>query len=336
MEEEKFNYRRAQFEKISCNLCGNDYFFVLARRSGNNLPAQACLCKHCGLIYLNPRMTKEEYDNYYKYFYREDRAIAKGRGVKNRNYERSFEVGSRFGRGLAQKLKKYIHEGLTIDIGSDIGGILNGMREVFPSLELIGIEPSVPASEFANQKGIKTYNCLFEDFSDPSVKHAANIVCTQTLNHFLDPRKFLVWSYKTLMPGGRLILVVKNFREQCRKGGSVESGVQIDHAYMFTPQTLRSFVETIGFRVLYTDIDEYRTPKELRAQLEQGLSKQHTYLVAEKTSKERNFEPRIPKNNFYLRERFEFSRPYIKLQYLLLYAHKTKLLHQVFRFLRKW
>lgn len=331
-----FDYSKARFESVACNLCGKDDFFVLARRSGNNLSTQACLCKQCGLIYLNPRMTKEEYDTYYKYFYREDRTIAKGKEVEEKNYERSFEVGTRFGRGLAHKLKKYIRKGLTIDVGSDMGGILNGMREVFPSLALVGIEPSVDASRFANAKGIKTYNCLFEDFADPSIKSASNIVCAKTLNHFLDPRKFLVWSFKTLMPGGRLMLVVKNFREQCRKGGSVESGVQIDHAYMFTPQTLRSFVEAIGFRVLYTDIDEHRTPKELQAQLDQGLSKQHTYLVAEKISGEGNFEPNTPQKNFYLRERIEFSRPYIKLQYLLLYAHRTKFLHPFFRFLKKW
>ena len=336
MEEKKFDYQTAQFEDIFCNLCGSSDFYMLARRSGNNLSQKVSLCRRCGLIYLNPRMTKEEYDNYYKYFYREDRAVAKGREIKERNYDRSFEVGSRFGRGLAQKLKSFIQNGLTIDVGSDTGGILNGIREVFPNMQLVGIEPSVSASEFANQKGIKTYNSLFEDFSDPLVAHAANIICTQTLNHFLDPRKFLVWSFKTLDVGGRLILVVKNFREQCRKGGSVESGVQIDHAYMFTPETLRSFVETIGFQVLYTDIDEHRTPQELAAQLERGLSKQHTYLVAEKRTDKGYFEPRVPKKNFYLRERIEFFQLYVKIQYFLLYAHRTKFLHSFFSFLRKW
>lgn len=331
-----FDFFKARFEAVACSLCGKDDFFVFARRSGNNLPQRASLCKRCGLIYLNPRMLKEEYDNYYKYFYREDRAAAKGQEIQKQDFEQSFKTGRRFGKGLAQKLKNYIRDGLTIDVGSDTGGMLHGMREIFPSLQLIGIEPSVPASEFANKRGIKTYNCLFEDFSDPSVRNVSNIVCVKSFNHFLDPRKFLVWSYKTLDIGGRLILVVKNFREQCRKGGSVQSGVQIDHAYMFTPETLRSFIETIGFTILYMDIDEHKTPQELAAQLDQGLSKQHIYVVAEKTSAEGNFEPCTPKKNFYWRERLEFFQPYVKLHYYLLYSHRTKFLHSFFSFLRKW
>src|SRR3990167_8191465 len=97
-------------EDIRCNLCGGDAFFVLANRASNGHAVRTCLCKECGLVYLNPRMTKEGYDQYYKDFYRADRAHAKG--IDAGGYaplEEGFEGTIRFGEVLARSLSSYIN-----------------------------------------------------------------------------------------------------------------------------------------------------------------------------------------------------------------------------------
>lgn len=44
-----------------------------------------------------------------------------------------------------------------------------------------------------------------------------------------------------------LVLVVLNFRHAAKKRGSIKNAVQIDHPYMFLPETLSEFLRLAGF-----------------------------------------------------------------------------------------
>ncbi|MDP2676978.1 MAG: methyltransferase domain-containing protein [bacterium] len=325
-----FDYHTIKKEKVACNLCGKENYHILAGHSSDGLPADTCLCKHCGLIYLNPRMTKEGYDEYYKYFYREHRAQIKGKGSNVATYERGFDSAVRFGEAVGRSLQEYmLSEGATVDVGSHTGGILFGLKKIFPAIDMVGIEPSVEAASFANKRGIKTYNCLFEDFPRDKETNVSNILCMQTLNHLLDPKGFMIWAHETLIPGGRLILSVKNFRDQCRRGGSLASGIQIDHAYMFTPETVRRMVESAGFTVLYEDADEYKTDEELMKQKKSGLSWHHIRIVGKK-NEGNNVLPLVPHPEIVPLLRRQLSRWNIVFYYLLFYSRRTAWFRKLF------
>ncbi|PIR69932.1 MAG: hypothetical protein COU47_00675 [Candidatus Niyogibacteria bacterium CG10_big_fil_rev_8_21_14_0_10_46_36] len=326
-----FQYQDMPKEHIVCNLCGGDNFFILARSASNGHAAQTCLCKRCGLIYLNPRMTKEAYDEYYRSFYREDRAHAKGE-KEEQSLEDGFQMSVRFGEALARALSTYVHtEGVTIDVGSNSGGALQGFKNIFPKLELVGIEPSKAHAEFANIRGIKTYNCLFEDFPKEKMQGVSHILCFHTLNHLLDPKGFFIWAHSVLEPGGRLILSVKNFRAQARRGGSLVSAIQIDHAFMFTPESLRLMLQMAGFRVLYEDNDEYKNRSEWTHQLKSGLSVHHIRIVAEKANIPAPEELDVLVSMPPLVLQRQLSRFRLFLYYALFYSRKTKLLRRLFR-----
>src|SRR3989344_4721641 len=278
-----FSYENSVFEDVSCAICKGRDFSVLARRSKNNLAARTVMCKTCGLIFISPRMTSSAYDDYYKYFYRKDRDSIKGTS-KEEDTALNFENAKKFGRGLAETMGKFLGEGLTIDIGSSTGGVLAGLREFRPGLSLLGVEPSVSESDYARKMAIETVTGLFENFAESHdyAGKAANIFCVQSLNHLLDPAGFVEWSYKTLRDGGHLFLAVKNFKHQVRRAGSFKAGVQIDHPYMFTPETLRLLVESRGFEVVYLDIDEGKSKVEIDEQRKKGLNKHHIRLAARK------------------------------------------------------
>jgi len=53
----------------SCNLCGAGEFVILTHRDRYAYPAQAHACRHCGLVFLNPRMTAEAYGRFYDGIY---------------------------------------------------------------------------------------------------------------------------------------------------------------------------------------------------------------------------------------------------------------------------
>ena len=328
----QFDYKSEKFENIPCNLCGMSDFYVLAKSSGNGHPAQTCICRQCGLIYINPRMDKESYDNYYKYFYREDRASAKGFQDGGGVLESNFENARKFGSALAIKLKNFLLPGLTIDVGSSTGGALYGLREAVPNLNIFGIEPSLEESGYAQKKGVRTFTGLFENFIESGeskkIGQAANILCVRSLNHLLNPRMFFEWAYAGLKPGGHLILSVKNFRHQVRRAGRIEAGVQIDHVYMFTPENLKRFVESVGFKTVFLDSDEYKSTKELSAQKRSGMPVHHM-LLAGKKEKKTAIAPRPALvGSEYKKLRFQFWKPYLKLYYLLAYSHR-------FNFLRR-
>src|SRR3989338_1209052 len=325
---EKFVYEKMKLENIPCNFCVGNDFFVLARRAANGLPAQTCLCKKCGLIFLNPRMSKDDYDEYYKEHYRAHRAASIGKTERAAELQVNFDDARKFGRALAKLLSSNIKEfGLTIDVGASTGGVLFGLREILPKLELLGVEPSLAESDFANQHGVKTHRALFEDFLAKSdVSKISNIICVRSLNHLLDPMSFFRWAARTLESDGSLILVVKNFRHQTRRAGNVAAGVQIDHPYMFTQETLKQMVEQAGFEVIYLDSDEYKNKKELTEQKEVGLSIHHIRLVAKKKNAVIKKFPR----GLYWKMRWQFWPPFLKIYYLLFYSRRFKF----FKFLR--
>lgn len=316
-----FDYKRAALGKIPCNLCGADNFFVLSRRAANGVEARTCLCRNCGLIYINPRMTKNEYDNYYRYFYRGDRRSAKEGNLKRDHgaeAKSNFDEARKFGWNLAFKLGSFFAPGLTIDVGSSTGGVLYGIREKMPSLEILGIEPSGEEAAFAEECGVKTYRGLFENLSASAdlAQEVSNILCVRSLNHLLEPKKFFLWSYDKLKTGGHLILYVKNFRHQARRAGFISAGVQIDHPYMFMPEVLKLFVESVGFKIVYLELGERRT--------------KHILLVGQKAASNGTGFFEVSKRRYYWRIRFQFLKPYLKAYYLLFYSQRLAFLRKFF------
>src|SRR3989344_5647433 len=178
----EFDYYKEEKEKIACNLCGSGDFSILAKYSKNGLKATTVICRRCALIFISPRMKKEGYDRYYRHHYRADRTAIKG---NEPNLEENFASAEKFGRGWARRYRAYLKDGLTVDVGSSTGGLLLGLKKEIPSLKVLGIEPSLDESGYANRKGVPTKMLLFEDLEEEVKEKASNVFCVQSLNHLL-------------------------------------------------------------------------------------------------------------------------------------------------------
>jgi SAM-dependent methyltransferase len=322
-----FNYNSKKLEYVPCNICGSKESRVIVRRTVNNLKANTVMCKVCSLVYINPRMAAKDYDEYYMSFYRQDRAAIKQKEIAENNLEKNFESARKFGHGIMKYMGQFVRDGLTIDVGSSTGGILYGMREAKSTLKLLGIEPSLDESGYANAKGVETIRGLFEDVQLDLKGKAANILCVQSLNHLLDPKKFLTWSHETLEDGGHVFLAVKNWKHQVRRMGKLSSGVQIDHVYMFTPETLKLLCEAAGFKVVYIDVDEGKDRAIVKKQKEDGLNTHHIRIVARKNT--------VPKElaipcALYLKTRIALLPLMVKLVYLFKYSGRLAFLRRIF------
>lgn len=280
-------FQDVPLEEIACSLCGGRETKTLERRDCVGFPVKTAMCRQCGLIYINPRPTEEWYKDYY------DSLGGRQRRYKYGDEKRSFApLGSGFegakkhGRGLALRLGKYMRPGLTIDVGSSEGGVLAGISEIV-NIRPLGIEPVKEEADYASSRGIPTHASLVENVESLGIEFptASNIVCVKSLNHLLDPAKFFSWAWHTLASDGRLILEVKNFRQQCRRSGRITSGIQLDHPYMFVPETLAAFVERAGFEVIFMDADESKPRQAIKAQLADGLPVSHIRIVGKKTER---------------------------------------------------
>lgn len=285
IQNSNFDYSSAEYEDISCNLCGGRRFRVLCRRDQGGHAAETRLCLNCGLIYLSPRMTAGWYRRYYEEAYRHERARAKGRSEAAAvDLEARFEKGRKFGSALADLIRPYVLPGVTIEVGSSAGGLLAGFAERIPGIQPMGIEPSSREADYASSRGIPTTAALLEELDKP-LPMASNIICARSLNHLLDPRRFFAWAHGQLLPGGKLIIAVMDFRHAAKKLGSVRRAVQIDHPFMYTAEILRAFAEAAGFDIEFMDVNENKSFRELQAMRGSGLTGQHTRLVARRAGR---------------------------------------------------
>lgn len=314
-----FDYYKKELEYIPCNICGSTDYRIIVKKTVNDLKANTVMCKKCGLIFINPRMKSQDYDDYYMSFYRHDRAA-----IKNKTYtddvEKNFENARKFGKAIIAYMGQYVRKGLTVDVGSSTGGILYGMREARPDLELLGIEPSIDESAYAQSKGVKTIRGLFENINLDLKNKVANVLCVQSLNHLLDPKKFMLWAYEVLEPGGHIFLNVKNWRHQVRRMGKLSSGVQIDHVYMFTPESLKLLCEVTGFEVVYMGVDEGQPQSKIKKQKQDGLNTHHIRIVAKKS--------KIP-THINIQSKFIIWPYFVKIVYIFKYSHKLAFLRKM-------
>jgi SAM-dependent methyltransferase len=124
-------------------------------------------------------------------------------------------------------------EGLVLDVGC---GAQPYRCLLGPSARYLGIDTADAKPDFGYEIRDTVY---FEGDSWPVNSESVDVVlCTETLEHVLQPRKLLAEAHRALVPGGRLLLTVP-FAARWHF---------VPHDYWrFTPSSLRYLLETAGF-----------------------------------------------------------------------------------------
>ncbi len=63
--EENIKAGKYRFESVCCSICGSTDSELLAEKDRYGLEYHVVICKSCGLVYVNPRMTQESYSHFY-------------------------------------------------------------------------------------------------------------------------------------------------------------------------------------------------------------------------------------------------------------------------------
>lgn len=241
--------------KVNCNLCGRDEYEVRfpATTDGNALRVDAfrCThsgyghhpqiveCRHCGLIYANPRWSTDDVMNAYTAVqdetYVEERL---GRELTFRHHLRHMErvIGPAAGRAL-------------LDVGAYIGVFVEAAAAV--GWQAQGVEPSEWAAAEARHRGL---DVRVGTLDNVDLTEASFDVVTMwdVIEHLADPAAELDKARRLLRPGGWLVVHTMDIDAPVsRLAGSRWPWLMDMHLYYFGRRTLRRMLSDHGYNVVW-------------------------------------------------------------------------------------
>jgi SAM-dependent methyltransferase len=255
-------------EYVVCDLCGSDQYRLLfcARDTRTHLVHRQfplVQCEKCGLVFVNPRPTREELEKLYPpgeyYSLQEPGTMWQGGRGKLKSYAIRFISGRHdtalaklgtllLGRMISVSVP-HIQGGRILDIGCGSGAYLDLMQEV--GWETYGVEPSEVGAKWARANGHDVFCGELLDARYPSAFFDA-ILMHHVLEHVPNPGAVLHECHRILKGGGLVLVNVPNF-DCYDRVTFAESWDPLDvprHLYHFSISTLRQALEQAGFEVM--------------------------------------------------------------------------------------
>jgi len=232
----------------ACNLCGERRRRVVAQRDRYELAVCAVRCAGCGLVFLDPMLSPEEYADFYTRWYRPLVSAYHGRRIDattlpadQRRYAESL-VGW-LGPQLAARAPRTL-----LDAGGSTGVVALALQSHF-DLAATVLDPSPDELEVAAAAGLATAAGFIEDFTPPGDQRYDLVTLCQTADHLLDLRGALTRVRQWLAPGGALFVDIVDYLAVARRSGHLQAALKLDHPYSLSDETLRCYLARSGFAV---------------------------------------------------------------------------------------
>jgi 2-polyprenyl-3-methyl-5-hydroxy-6-metoxy-1,4-benzoquinol methylase len=235
----------------TCNLCGASEFVILTHRDRYGYPAQAHACRHCGLVFLNPRMTAQAYGRFYNGIYRPLVSAFHGRLIDARTIQDEQREYAIERAGFIRPFIANAAPKTLLDIGGSTGVVAHHFAREF-GLQGTLIDPAPLEVEQAERLGLETVTGLVEEHDFGQRRFDVVIIC-QTVDHLLDVAGTLTRVRQLLSDDGLLFIDIVDFRAAYLRNWSVEEAIKIDHPYYLTEPTTCAYLKSAGFDVLRSD-----------------------------------------------------------------------------------
>lgn len=236
-------------EDTACNLCGSRETQLVqvahVQRFGRKTPFRLVRCRHCELVYVNPRPDKNGIQEYYTSDYQPRMRTLLCDGLANPVLRIGFNMIRR------RRLPPLVTPGKALDIGCASGLYLEWLRSHGWEVQGVEVDPEV-AQDTRSRLGVPVHTGGAEEVMVglPSAEFDV-VTMWHVIEHFHDPLKVLKDIHRVLKPGGLLMMEVPNYR--CPLASVFkEHWVPLEiprHLYHFTPATLRAMVGKAGFRL---------------------------------------------------------------------------------------
>jgi len=238
-----------RWEETSCPQCGRGEESLILEApdplpsSGTGLWFAVVRCNHCGLSYTNPRPSPESIGQFYPHDYPPHR-------VRRRDDARASRPiwSALFGRPCNERrgVLPWQGSGRLLDFGCGSGGFLRRMAGL--GWRVTGLDAASTAARQAGDFPVHVGSLPHPELTPGSFDI---VTMWHSLEHVHQPLAVLREARRVLVPGGRIFVAVPNIESlpfylfsRCWYGLDLPR-----HLTHFAPKTLRTMLETAGFRV---------------------------------------------------------------------------------------
>lgn len=235
-------------ELVACPICGGDDFTatpglkhdpMLQGFGGSAAQSRWSVCRGCGLVLQNPRLTAAQTQDLYSahaYHSYTDGHVAE-----------TIAYALRRPQPLIDYLEHVVGLGDTgtmIDVGCGLGGAVISFK--LKGWDAHGVEPDPKLARVAQNLGADVRAEFFDEGSFPA--EDADLVYTcHAFEHFLDPLAIARAAHTALREGGVLFVCVPTFR---RARVHARAWMNASHTFLFTHRTLGNLLFRAGFEVI--------------------------------------------------------------------------------------
>ena len=228
-------------ETTSCSLCHNNSAHLELEAKdwlhGSQQTFRLVRCAGCGLIYVNPRPTKNEIARYYQSsYYSYQRADCQD-WIRPEHNRLAAQLTYRFGK-----------PGVMLDVGCGDGSFMRAMRE--RGWQVMGTEIHAPTAESLRSQGLAVQLGTLDTLNLPQ-NHFDLVVMLEVLEHTHDPGHTMRQVRTLLRSAGITYITVPNiasFEYRLCRANWVALEPPI-HLYHFNPTTLVHLLKSTGFTI---------------------------------------------------------------------------------------
>lgn len=235
-----------RLETAPCPVCVAPDDLVLAEKDRYGIPLRVVICRTCGLIRTDPRLTGPHFADFYATEYR---PLYGGQAVPEaRFFEMQSDHGDRIVRHLQTAGCQIGPPTLVLEVGCGAGGILQAFRH--RGAEIVGCDLGDAYLQFGRAN--HGLDLRHGTLADLQLKRPADvIVYSHVLEHVLDLNGEIELIQQALAPGGHVYIEVpsvKNIHQGYR--GDFLGLLQNAHTFHFTARTLLNAMGRHGFSAL--------------------------------------------------------------------------------------
>ena len=235
------------FVPVPCCVCSGSDFEPLSNKDRYGIESRIVICRNCGLIQQNPRISWESYTDFYNQEYR---LLYGGEPPGERLFQLEYSKGEKIFGWLSKNagLSRPLSELSILEVGCAVGGILQYFKD--QGCQVRGFDLDEESIKFGKEK----HELDLTVGTIRSVNYRPDVVIyADTFEHLLYPEEDLAHVREILSTCGILYIGTPGVRRLLEENRDFLRLLQNAHTYYFSLCTLTNLVETSRFKLVAGD-----------------------------------------------------------------------------------
>lgn len=237
-------------EVTRCYACDSDQLEQTYSRRFFERDFHWCTCQECGLVFQNPKLTRESLDAIYnsKLYWQSDARTSDGRRLGYNQYEKDDALRMALGHQRVEVMSRHLSSGRVLEIGCATGSFVKAACD--SGFDCRGIELSLDAAEYGRLAyGIDIEVGDFE-FADDAPESYDAVTFWGCDSNFYDPQSTFERMAEILRPGGVLCFNFWDFEHPLRPALLGDNKLLYNSMVCFSRRNIELLLSRTGFEMV--------------------------------------------------------------------------------------